>query len=645
MPRCEEETPSSVSPTPMPPVIEPVETLYPTPGMQRNLDTTPTSERLVAHDLEYLHSPPQTNTSPSNFLAQCEEVQAGSEPPGWISPLRTGLDEDMLWLLRKKKALSVPPQPLRDHLLRAYVQYVHPFLPLLDLEDLMQAFEMKGEARISLVLFQAIMFAGTAFVDMVHLESEGFRTHKEARRAYYERVRLLFDADIELEPIILIQVLLLLTYWFDKIEDTKSRCYWMRLAWSFANDRGLAHPDVLALLPAQQQIFRRRLWWCCFMRDQLISFSERRGSSLMIDEEDFPPLLTADFDCSADPSVLRRFSLSQNEMPSRMLSELCVAKVKLCILVRRLLCSQYELKVHQRLTSTEPTMLFLPRATDSAATEHTDRARELFEWSTNFFATIRPGTSQQQERVNELETVHIAMLEMLYWTVVGMVHRAQLAVKTSTMSRERSLKILREAAERTTVIAQELEEQDLLRFQPPISVTALFGSAMQHLKDLVSGVPARRSLAQQHLAQSLTSLRRLQEVWFSADNVVNFLATIPTTRSATRNLPPIQRPRSASPHNIDISCPPPPIRVAGGVSARTNACPTMMAEADLTLSRPDMLHKSTTGSPNCIGSQTPGDGNYEDLSFELDAMYNVSLSNDFDFAQFDVINWTNILQI
>ena len=88
-------------------------------------------------------------------------------------PLRPDLDEDILWLLRKKDALSLPPQPLRDHLLRAYVKYVHPFLPLLDLEEFMQSFERTGEGTISLVLWQAIMFAGTAFVDIVHLESEG----------------------------------------------------------------------------------------------------------------------------------------------------------------------------------------------------------------------------------------------------------------------------------------------------------------------------------------------------------------------------------------------------------------------------------------------------------------------------------------
>ncbi len=79
-------------------------------------------------------------------------------------------------------------------MLRAYVDYVHPFLPLLDVEDLIQAAENKSDMKISLILWQAVMFAGSAFVDISHLEAEGFTTHKQARRVYYEKVRVCHQA-------------------------------------------------------------------------------------------------------------------------------------------------------------------------------------------------------------------------------------------------------------------------------------------------------------------------------------------------------------------------------------------------------------------------------------------------------------------
>ena len=111
--------------------------------------------------------------------------------PRWIAALRGDLDPDTVWLLRRNKALSIPQEPLRDSLLSAYTLYVHPFLPLLDLEEFVLVVRGEDETKkISLVLFQAVMFAATAFVDMVYLESNGFTSHKEARRAYYERVRV-----------------------------------------------------------------------------------------------------------------------------------------------------------------------------------------------------------------------------------------------------------------------------------------------------------------------------------------------------------------------------------------------------------------------------------------------------------------------
>ena len=84
---------------------------------------------------------------------------------------------------------------MRDELLRAYICYVHPLLPLLDLEDFLKAIDGgDGSNTISLILFQAVMFAGASFVDMSHLESEGFQYRKQARKAFFTRVRVGHDA-------------------------------------------------------------------------------------------------------------------------------------------------------------------------------------------------------------------------------------------------------------------------------------------------------------------------------------------------------------------------------------------------------------------------------------------------------------------
>src|ERR1700743_2426965 len=103
-----------------------------------------------------------------------------------------------------------------------------------------------------------------------------------------------------------------------------------------------------------------------------------------MDEADSPPLLKADFDCLAFAKALDKFSLRQDNRQPTVLHELYVAKVKLCILVGSVLRSQYERRVHCRITSTEPTMLFLPKLSEPAGLEHRARDQELCNWNADF---------------------------------------------------------------------------------------------------------------------------------------------------------------------------------------------------------------------------------------------------------------------
>ena len=111
--------------------------------------------------------------------------------PSYIAPLPPDLDPDISQFLHRKGALSLPTPTIRDELMRVYVCYVHPFLPLLDLGAFVKAIAGQDETcKISLILFQAVMFAGAPFVDMSCLESEDFQDRKQARKALFGRVRV-----------------------------------------------------------------------------------------------------------------------------------------------------------------------------------------------------------------------------------------------------------------------------------------------------------------------------------------------------------------------------------------------------------------------------------------------------------------------
>lgn len=112
--------------------------------------------------------------------------------PYFIKPLPPRIGPDETAYLEKKGALTVPTTNLRNELLRSYIEFVHPYMPLIDLYDFLMIIESGNGAqgRISLILYQAVMFAGSAFIDMQHLYNAGYSSRKQARKDFFTKTRV-----------------------------------------------------------------------------------------------------------------------------------------------------------------------------------------------------------------------------------------------------------------------------------------------------------------------------------------------------------------------------------------------------------------------------------------------------------------------
>jgi len=74
-------------------------------------------------------------------------------------------------------------------LLSSYIQYVYPYLPTTDLTIIIGI--LGGEnAKISVLLLQAINFAAVAFVDMIEIRLAGFNTRRSCRKAFYDKAKV-----------------------------------------------------------------------------------------------------------------------------------------------------------------------------------------------------------------------------------------------------------------------------------------------------------------------------------------------------------------------------------------------------------------------------------------------------------------------
>lgn len=111
--------------------------------------------------------------------------------PSYIRPIRPSIKGHDIDLLSCRGALALPDDELRDQLLLCFVLFVHPYMPVVDLEELLGAIDGNNNGpKISLTLFQAVMFAGSAFVDLEHLENAGYENRRAARAAYYQKVKV-----------------------------------------------------------------------------------------------------------------------------------------------------------------------------------------------------------------------------------------------------------------------------------------------------------------------------------------------------------------------------------------------------------------------------------------------------------------------
>ena len=113
------------------------------------------------------------------------------EEPRFLKPMPSRIEPEDLEFLRIRGALSVPETGLRNELLRCYIKWVHSFMPVLNLQQFLLCITQNDpDGNVSLLLFQAVMFVATAFIDFKHLHAAGYATRKSARNAFYTRLRV-----------------------------------------------------------------------------------------------------------------------------------------------------------------------------------------------------------------------------------------------------------------------------------------------------------------------------------------------------------------------------------------------------------------------------------------------------------------------
>lgn len=456
-------------------------------------------------------------------------------PPFIKLPVPGKITRDSLQHLVHMGALELPPVALEKQLLVAYAEHVHADFPILDLHDFIRRISHRDgrNGQLSLLLYQSVMFAASAFVDFAHVVAAGFKTRRAFRRSIFQAVKLLFDCDYESDKLVLAQSSLLLSFWYDAPDDSKETWYWAGIAISQAEALGLHRTALTANLDPAKRRLRKRIWWSLVIRDRQIGLGMSRLLRIKDNDFDVPMLQENDFEIAVmdDNTVL-----SHEDCPmlydvgmQQELAEMCVEKTKLYVLIGRVLKG---VQAFQDVANTRanPGADIIVEGLYSLDRIH----RELAAW-----AAALPPTCQYR-KLEQWDILHgrtpVAMqrtlLQMIYQTTVGKIYhplmrslRIQESHAEQQISQIARYKCKSVATEITRAIA-EMHELQLDKYFPTTGVTVVMPAILVHLQDITSPVQETREEAQRGFDICMSVLNVLRETYAAAEIAAIFMGNL-----------------------------------------------------------------------------------------------------------------------
>ncbi|KAJ5633283.1 C6 transcription factor [Penicillium lividum] len=463
------------------------------------------------------------------------------EIPAFIKPLPDWLTSKDLDYLRSKGALTIPSNPLRGQLLQRFFEYVYPFMPLLDMKELLQAIELEGEdsaPRVSILLFQAIMFAGTAFVDMAHLRAAGYSVRRAARREFFDRVKLLYGLNIERFDITLIQSLLLMTHWYHDHTSHKDLWDWMGIVTTMSQ-AGALHIGVEHHgLSLREQRLRKRLGWCVFMRDQVLALGMRRPARIQLDSHQIPILSLDDFECNSIKTTVlpSGCTVARDLAQQRHMAVLCIEVFKLSVCMSLVLSTQYRPASRMLSRDDGPTLILVARH-EMLEEKQFDGCNQYLEgWKRSLpIMCMYDSISALSACESPVIVIHKALLKMMYHTVVAALYRPQIMpfspwspttssiVEAAKSLTETSQTKIHSAASEISGIGHDLQKLGLLHYLPTSSVTAFLPALIIHLMHIAYAREEQVAQSMQHFSSGMAILTTLSDNYASAELAVHFL--------------------------------------------------------------------------------------------------------------------------
>ncbi|KAJ9634453.1 hypothetical protein H2204_006278 [Knufia peltigerae] len=452
--------------------------------------------------------------------------------PSYITPLSTNISPEDLDFLRSKGAFDIPDAPIRDLLLQAYMQWVHPFTPMLDLEGILTAvFSNGGKRTVSLLVFQSLLSAATAFIGN-SLEEE---CRKSVRRICFDRARLLHDFDVESDRLSIIQSAILLSFWDGDSGTLRDNYHWMGVATMHASSLGWdSNIDFTSC--SGSSVTTRLTWWSLLIRDRLMAVTLRRPVQFKPDTTSMPSLEIDDLRSDSLHRAIKETSLIQPGNPGEcvILSQCCIALAQLALHIEKVLSSHYEPQRTQIARGRRPsTISLIPRSSELTDIEISVCGDELQHWFQQLPVSVHSDQSQGGiigvANEHKVVRVHKALLTGYYCMTLMTIYRPLANPsgrgQTNADLTASSAKMVCQSARSVTEIFSDLYAEDLVQFLPETAIAALEPTAVTHLLYSMSQDDMVREISFQKFYLCWRILLEFAKSYQLADTTISMLNT------------------------------------------------------------------------------------------------------------------------
>ncbi|KAJ9602866.1 hypothetical protein H2200_012646 [Cladophialophora chaetospira] len=454
--------------------------------------------------------------------------------PCFIRPITSQRTYSYHDFLKSKDAFSIPALKLRNAIISRYVEFVYPQLPVIELHDVLNAVATNGKkGKISLLLFQSILLAGSAYVDIEYVFEAGYRSRLALREQLAERVRLLYDFDCETDRLILVQSLILMTSWQEKGDEVKHLRHWISVAHNIALLLGLNRDPYTLPIPAGRKRLWKRIWWSLYLRDRTLALGLRQSPLIASSECVLPDLDRADFEIqTAEPEVCSTFTecgLLRDLDQQERLVEVCIAQLKLSHHLSDILQARYTTYAPKMGCTKLNALVLVPKPPAVDADDVQTCSRDIDQWWRELpeHMKYRSRLSLSFDPGQGVLMLHCSILNMFYYALVCALHRPypspilRSLSASETCFQRKSL----HAADAIMSILGELQVHDLICFLPTQGITMMMQAAITFLGDSNSSTAFLQTRSQQSLEACLQILQIIRDVHTYSFWATNLLTT------------------------------------------------------------------------------------------------------------------------